>query len=178
MKKAFTLIELLVVLTILGILYTVAVPTYDNYILKSRFDEAKVTLQALMLAQERYKIENGHYFSLTSGTIDNEKIIANNLKVDLSTSNNFAYRLVGVEDIDDIQQYRFKAILRPRSWVNDCDSYPSDLEKTCKQNETQSADDWVSNYTRGTEKHYMEIRYPTPLPDALNGIDYTHIYTE
>jgi len=168
----------LVVLAILGILYTVAVPTYDNYILKSRFDEAKVTLQALMLAQERYKIENGHYFSLTSGTIDNELIIANNLKVDLSTSNNFAYQLVGVADIDNIHQYRFKAILRPDSWDSNCDSYTDNPDTTCKQNETQSADDWVTNYTRDTEKHYIEIRYPTPLPDALNGIDYTHIYTE
>jgi prepilin-type N-terminal cleavage/methylation domain-containing protein len=171
-KKAFTLIELLVSLSIIGIMFSYGIPAYDNYILKGKFEEAKVTLQALMLGQERHRIETGKYYSVTTGSIDNEKMIGQNLKVDLTKSNNFAYQIIGIAD----GSYRIKALLKPDLWDKNCDTDSNNPNYECKMDGTLAKDDWVSNYTRGTNNHYLEVRFPTPLPNAFANIDYTHMY--
>jgi type IV pilus assembly protein PilE len=182
-KSSFTLIELLVTIAIVTTLLTVALPIYDKKVLKSRFDEAKVTIQAIALAQERYKLETGVYYSFDedTGDIKNEDIISFTLRVDLAKSNNFVYHLVGVDDIDDKQQYLVKAILRHNSWDTNCNSNNDDL---CKQDDTIDEDEWTTKYSTGEEKHFIRFRYPTLIKDdesdvtqAENGIDYTNIYT-
>ncbi len=59
--QAFTLIELLVVVLIIGILAAVAVPQYQNAVLKSRFASMKHTIQAMWEAENAYYLANGTY---------------------------------------------------------------------------------------------------------------------
>ena len=60
-KQAFTLIELLVVVLIIGILAAVAVPQYQFAVDKSRAMTHFQNAQAIIKAQQVYKMANGNY---------------------------------------------------------------------------------------------------------------------
>ena len=63
--RGFTLIEMMVVVVILGILVSIAYPSYTSYLLKSRRAEAKSMLQEIQLRQEKYRANNSSYGSLS-----------------------------------------------------------------------------------------------------------------
>ncbi|MBI4335381.1 MAG: prepilin-type N-terminal cleavage/methylation domain-containing protein [Candidatus Omnitrophica bacterium] len=60
-KKGFTLIELLIVLIIIGVLATLAIPQYTNYIERARGAEALSMIGALKTAEATYKLTNNIY---------------------------------------------------------------------------------------------------------------------
>jgi len=60
-KQAFTLIELLVVVLIIGILAAVALPKYEQAVLKSRMMQVLPYLKAVKNAEEAYYLANGEY---------------------------------------------------------------------------------------------------------------------
>lgn len=74
MKKnlqiGFTLIELMVVVAIVGILATVAYPSYQDSIIKSKRAEGRAALMQIMQQQERYYTQNNAY-SVFSKAIPN-----------------------------------------------------------------------------------------------------------
>tara|TARA_B110000305_G_C18839995_1_gene359654 strand:- start:86 stop:481 length:396 start_codon:yes stop_codon:yes gene_type:complete len=59
--RAFSLVELLIALAIVGILTTLAMPTYNAYQQRSVQTEAMVTLQLLAALQERLRLTQGRY---------------------------------------------------------------------------------------------------------------------
>lgn len=60
----FSLVELLVVIAIIGILATIAIPSYQAYIRKSRTAEAESNINAIAQYEEQYYSENNRYLGL------------------------------------------------------------------------------------------------------------------
>ncbi|MES9961203.1 MAG: type IV pilin protein [Sedimenticola sp.] len=58
-----TLVELLIVLSVLAIISGLGYPLYTGYIVKSRRADARIGLQQIALAQERYRSVNAVYTS-------------------------------------------------------------------------------------------------------------------
>ena len=59
--RGITLIELLTVIIILGVLASIAVPTYRRYLVRSQRSEAKIALLQLQTAQEKYYSQYNRY---------------------------------------------------------------------------------------------------------------------
>ena len=61
MKKAFTLIELLVVVLIIGILSSIALPSYNRAVYRAKMSQLDVTLNAFYKAIDVYLLTNGGF---------------------------------------------------------------------------------------------------------------------
>lgn len=60
-QRGFTLIELMVVVAIVGVLAAVAIPSYQEYAVKSRRADGRVLLLEVAQKQERWYTENMTY---------------------------------------------------------------------------------------------------------------------
>ena len=67
----FTLIELVIVVAIVGILATIAYPSYQQYIVQSRRAEAQSYMMELALRQEKLRAANNTYAPTASLTVIN-----------------------------------------------------------------------------------------------------------
>lgn len=67
-KKGFTLLELMIVVAIVGILASIAYPSYRKYVIRSNRGEAKAALLELAQYMERNFTEANAYNKLPSGT--------------------------------------------------------------------------------------------------------------
>ncbi len=59
--QGFTVAELMITIAIAGILVALAVPSYQDYLRKSKRADAKITLGNLAAAQETYYFRNNKY---------------------------------------------------------------------------------------------------------------------
>jgi type IV pilus assembly protein PilE len=59
--RGITLIELIVVIAIVGVLASIAIPSYRQYLLRSHRSEAKSALLNLAAAQEKFYLQNNTY---------------------------------------------------------------------------------------------------------------------
>jgi len=60
-SKGFTLVELMIVVAIIGIMYMIAIPSYESYVETSCMSTASMNLQTLRTHEEAANIEYGAY---------------------------------------------------------------------------------------------------------------------
>jgi len=60
-QAGLTLVELMVVVAVMAIISAVAYPLYTNQTQKARRADAKITLESIAMAQERFYTINGSY---------------------------------------------------------------------------------------------------------------------
>jgi type IV pilus assembly protein PilE len=67
-NKGFTLMELMIVVAIVGILAAVALPSYQQYIIRTKRADATGALMAATNALERHRANNFTYAGAAAGT--------------------------------------------------------------------------------------------------------------
>lgn len=70
LHKGFTLIELLVVVTIMGILASLAVPAYYDYVMRSRIPDATSNLASKRISLEQFYQDNLTYLNAPACNLD------------------------------------------------------------------------------------------------------------
>lgn len=65
--RGFTLLELLITLAVIGILASIALPSYSKYVLRSKRIEGKTSLMRLLHQQEKFRANCEQYGSTIAG---------------------------------------------------------------------------------------------------------------
>ena len=102
--KGFTLIEMMIVIVIIAILAAIAIPSYQNYVIKSKIKEAQSNLIALSLSSENFYQRTLAY---PSATLNDTAALKSNdvFKTWNPTSDAFSYAY----DSTDGTSYTFTA---------------------------------------------------------------------
>jgi type II secretion system protein G len=105
-KGGFTLIELLIVLIIIGVLATLAIPQYQNYVEKARAAEALTMIGAIKTAEATYRLDNNYYTSDLTELTDITGFGTNN--DDASTRSQYWY-YTGASPLSSATGYQIQA---------------------------------------------------------------------
>lgn len=65
-SKGFTLIELMIVVVVVGILASIALPSYSSYVQRSKITEATTNLSSLRVSMEQWYQDNRTYLNGTA----------------------------------------------------------------------------------------------------------------
>jgi len=72
LQKGFTLIELLVAVAILAILTAIAIPSYQQYIVRSNRSSAQAFMVNVENREKQYMLDARAYWPVSSGTMVND----------------------------------------------------------------------------------------------------------
>lgn len=67
-NRGFTLVEMLIVVAVIGVLMSIALPSYNDYMMKGKMAEAMTVLSDLQAREEAYYTDNRAYAALTPRT--------------------------------------------------------------------------------------------------------------
>lgn len=68
-QLGFSLVELMIVIVIIGILAAIAMPSYQNYLIKANRSQAKIGLMDIAARLENYYTQNNTYVGATLSNI-------------------------------------------------------------------------------------------------------------
>ena len=93
MLEGFTLVEILIVVVIIGILATVAIPTYFKYVERGYASDAKVQIKNILQNAELYRQETGQWPTdvetmLAEGYIELKRSILNKWEFTIQLEDN------------------------------------------------------------------------------------------
>jgi len=66
-QRGFTIIELMIVVVVIAVLTAIALPSYTDYVTRSKFAEAYAHLADLRVKMEQYYLDNRRYSSNAGG---------------------------------------------------------------------------------------------------------------
>jgi type IV pilus assembly protein PilE len=66
-EHGFTIIELMIVVVVIAVISAIALPSYTDYITRSKFAEAYAHLSDLRVKMEQFYLDNRRYSSTTGG---------------------------------------------------------------------------------------------------------------
>jgi len=93
MLNGFTLVEILIVVVIIGILATVAIPTYFKYVERGYASDAKIQIKNILQNSELYRQETGQWPTdvetmMSEGYIELKRSILNKWEFTLQLEDN------------------------------------------------------------------------------------------
>lgn len=106
-KKGFTIIELLIVITIIGILLTIAQPTYKSSVKRAKETVLKENLFAMRSAIDQYYADNGSYPMTLDDLV--QKGYLRSIPKDPITNSNTTWIIVPPPDPEESGVYDIKS---------------------------------------------------------------------
>lgn len=85
-EAGFTLIEVIVVVVILGIVASIALPSYQAHIRKSACEDTKAVITGAAATMERFKAQNNTYTGAALGSYDKAPVDGSKKHADIAIS--------------------------------------------------------------------------------------------
>ena len=75
-NHGFTLIELMIVVAIIGLLASIAYPSYQEYVRRGARAEARAAIMQMAQLQERYFTDRGGYLVISTGDLSSSTTLS------------------------------------------------------------------------------------------------------